>query len=139
VPLRAARKFARFVLAREGIAPECELSVVFCDEETISALNQQFLNQAGPTDVISFPLDEAPRASMPDEGWAVLGDVVICTDVALAQAKRRGITLEDETLDLLAHGILHLLGCDDASPHARRKMLRRQKELLEEFKRAADA
>jgi len=144
VRLRTIRKFAGHVLAAEGIAPECELSVVLCDEEEISGLNRTFLRHEGPTDVLAFPQD-APRRepASPEESTShrvtshkvtsLLGDVVVCTEVALRQAQQRGVSCEEETLELLAHGILHLLGHRDDTPAARRKMFRRQRELLKGF------
>jgi probable rRNA maturation factor len=128
------RRFARHVLAAEGITPGCELSVVLCDEQAISELNCKFLGYAGPTDVLSFPQDTAPRLpAPPDESPALLGDVVICADIALAQSEKRKVSFEENTLDLLAHGILHLLGYPDDTPFKRRKMLKRQQELVMEF------
>jgi probable rRNA maturation factor len=139
VRLGTIRKFAGHVLAAEGIAPECELSVVLCDEEEISGLNRTFLRHEGPTDVLAFPQDAPRREPAPPEEstshrvTSLLGDVVVCTEVALRQAQQRGVSCEEETLELLAHGILHLLGHRDNTPAARRKMFRRQRELLKGF------
>lgn len=133
------RKFAQHVLVSEGVAPECELSVLLCDEKAISELNRAFLGRAGPTDVLAFAQDAVPRQDrISDEDVVLLGDVVICTDVASAQAEGRGVTFEEEILDLLAHGILHLVGYrDDTSPE-RRKMIGRQEELVRGFRRGED-
>ena len=135
---RTLSSFACHILEAEGVAPQCELSICLCDEKQISRLNCRFLARQGPTDVLAFPQDEPPSAQPTEHQWTVLGDVVICTDVASQQAEDRGVTFEEETLDLLAHGILHLLGYRDDAASARRKMLGRQQRLLEEFQERKD-
>lgn len=110
--------------------------MLLCDANEISELNRKYLGRAGPTDVLSFAQDAVPReGKATGQGAALLGDVVICPEVALRQGEKRGVSVEVETLDLLAHGILHLLGYRDDTSAMRRRMLKRQKELVEEFRR----
>lgn len=130
---------ARYVLDELGMHPLAELSVLLVDPVTMADLHQRWLNQPGPTDVLAFPMDElrppppgserAGSDSGPEPG--LLGDVVLCPDVAAEQARQAGHPAADE-LDLLcAHGILHLLGYDHAEPEERAAMFGLQDRLLD--------
>lgn len=145
---------ARHVLAAEGVRGEAELSVLFVDEAAIAALNERFLGHEGPTDVLSFPIEDDPLGGgrFPDSGgtgpgWAppdeselpmLLGDVVICPSVAYRQAPDHAGTYEDEIALLLVHGILHLLGMDHEEESEAAEMERREQELLGSFHRRVE-
>jgi probable rRNA maturation factor len=88
----------------------------------------------GPTDVMSFPMDElrpGRDGEEPDEG--VLGDIVLCPSVAAKQAAEAGHATDEELLLLTTHGILHLLGYDHAEPDEEREMFELQRQLLLTF------
>jgi probable rRNA maturation factor len=100
---------ATAVLRTEGRSGE--LTLTFVDAAEMAALNLEHMHEAGPTDVLSFPLDdhqEAGSASVP----VLLGDVVICPSVAAGAASTHAGTLDDELALLVVHGILHVLGHD---------------------------
>ena len=122
---------ARFVLDRLRVHPQAELSVLAVDVPAMSALHVQWMDEEGPTDVLSFPMDELRPGKEDEEPEpGLLGDVVLCPAVAAQQAKAAGHSTEEE-LDLLtAHGILHLLGYDHAEPDEEREMFGLQTELL---------
>jgi probable rRNA maturation factor len=122
---------ARFVLDRLRVHPQAELSVLAVDVATMSALHQQWMDEDGPTDVLSFPMDELrPGTDDEDPEPGLLGDVVLCPAVAAQQAAAAGHPIAQE-LDLLTtHGILHLLGYDHAEPDEEREMFGLQTELL---------
>lgn len=125
---------ARFILDRLRIHPGAELSVLFVDVATMTDLHVRWMDEPGPTDVLSFPMDELtpPRDDeQPPEG--LLGDVVICPDVAQRQAEQAGHDLRVELGVLLTHGILHLLGYDHAEPDEERLMFGLQRRLLGEW------
>jgi probable rRNA maturation factor len=138
---------AEQVLAAEGVQGEAELSVLFVDRETIAALNHDFMEADGPTDVLSFPIDGelAQSGRWPDEGGPgpdrgpadpddlplLLGDIVICPDVAAANAPDHAGSLDDELALLVVHGLLHLLGMDHAEPAEREAMQARERDLLD--------
>ena len=134
VDIESIGEQARFVLDRLRIHPGAELSVVFVDVATMTDLHVRWMDEPGPTDVLSFPMDELtpPRDDEePPEG--LLGDVVICPEVAQRQAVQAG---HDERLEvgvLLTHGILHLLGYDHAEPDDERLMFGLQRRLLGEW------
>jgi probable rRNA maturation factor len=122
---------ARFVLDRLRVHPQAELSVLAVDVATMSSLHQQWMDEEGPTDVLSFPMDELRPGTDDDEPEpGLLGDVVLCPAVAAKQAASAGHPAAHE-LDLLTtHGILHLLGYDHAEPDDEREMFGLQTELL---------
>ncbi len=134
IDIDSIQEQARFILDRLRIHPGAELSVVFVDVATMKDLHERWMDEPGPTDVLSFPMDELtpPRDDEePPEG--LLGDVVICPEVAQRQAVQAG---HDERLEvgvLLTHGILHLLGYDHAEPDDERLMFGLQRRLLGEW------
>ncbi|MDR0783638.1 MAG: rRNA maturation RNase YbeY [Propionibacteriaceae bacterium] len=108
---------ARFALAALRIHPDAELSIVMVDEDTMAAYNRKFMDEEGPTDVLSFPMDElrpSPTGGEPPLG--VLGDIVLCPSVTERQAVEAGRSPIKEADYLLVHGILHLVGFDHAEP-----------------------
>ena len=122
---------ARHVLTAMRIHPQAELSVVLVDEDTIATLHEQWMDEPGPTDVLSFPMDEL-RPGGPDgeSDPGLLGDVVLCPQVAARQAVTAGHSTHEELLLLTTHGILHLLGYDHAEPDEEAEMFALQRKLL---------
>jgi probable rRNA maturation factor len=116
-------QLATFALDALRIHPQAELSIVLVDAETMSAYHEKFMGEPGPTDVLSFPMDEL-RAPEPDEEppLGLLGDIVLCPTVTAAQAADSGRTAEEEADYLLIHGLLHLLGHDHAEPAEKKVM-----------------
>lgn len=97
------------------------LTFALVDDAGMAALHEQFLGEAGPTDVLAFPLLDAPR---------LVADVAIDVDEARRQARQRGHRAYDEVLLYAVHGVLHLLGHDDHEPEARRRMRRAERAVL---------
>lgn len=126
-----------FVLADLHVHPEAELSVLITNEERMSELHVEWMGLEGPTDVLSFPMDEVRPNSWSgeiDQNAPVLGDLVLCPTVAQAQAKTAGHSTEEELQLLTAHGILHLLGFDHAEPDEEREMFALQADLLAKWR-----
>lgn len=117
---RRIRALVRSVLLAEG-AGERRVSIALVNDREIARAHVEFLGVAGPTDVVSFPLE--------DELDDLLGEVVVSTDTAAREAKARGLSLEEEVLRYVVHGTLHLLGYDDhakadyVAMHARQELL----------------
>jgi probable rRNA maturation factor len=131
---------ARHVLAQMRVHPQAELSVVLVDEAAMEQLHVQWMDEPGPTDVLSFPMDELrPGAEGEESAPGLLGDVVLCPQVAARQARQAGHTTQDELLLLTTHGILHLLGYDHAEPDEEREMFGLQRKLLLTFLARRDA
>jgi probable rRNA maturation factor len=128
-------RLSRFVMDRMRVHPLAELCIKAVDEPTIAALNEQWMEKEGPTDVLAFPMDELRPGLVneePEEG--VLGDLVLCPDVAAKQAASAGHSRDAEIELLTVHGILHLLGYDHAEPEEHTVMFGLQDELLEEWR-----
>lgn len=130
------RDLADFVLRSMHVHPDSEMSLMFIEPEAMERLNEQWMGETGPTDVLSFPMDEL-RPGRPDARTpaGLLGDVVVCPSVARVQAAAAGHTLSDELQLLVTHGMLHLLGFDHANPAEEAEMFGLQRKLLIEFNR----
>lgn len=125
---------ARHVLAAMHVHPQADLSVLLVDEAAMEQLHVQWMDEPGPTDVMSFPMDELrPGTEAQESTPGLLGDVVVCPQVALRQASEAGHSAEKELLLLTTHGILHLLGYDHAEPDEEQEMFRLQRRLLLTF------
>jgi probable rRNA maturation factor len=142
----ALAALARFVLDELRIHPLALLSVLLVDAPTIADLHQRWLGEEGPTDVLSFPMDELrppppgsdrgdrSRGMDPDAEPVVLGDVILCPEVATEQAREAQRPVSEELELLCTHGILHLLGFDHAEPDERATMFGLQDRLLESWR-----
>jgi probable rRNA maturation factor len=137
---------AKSALEAQGVPASSEVSLFFVDEDAIAELNERFLDKKGPTDVLSFPLEDEPLRSgrFPDSGSTgpgfehsdegpvvLLGDVVICP--SMAQRNARDHELAEELALLVVHGVLHLLGWDHQTSSEAEKMEAREQELLARF------
>jgi probable rRNA maturation factor len=128
------QQLALAVLVDEGVEGEAELSVMFVDEETIGDLNKRFMEVDGPTDVLSFPIDELRSADPdvePEPG--VLGDIVLCPAFLTDQMQQSGRSLDHELAFLVVHGTLHLIGYDHMDDHELTAMFALQDQLLDEW------
>jgi probable rRNA maturation factor len=131
---------ARHVLDDMRVHPLAELSVLLVDEPAMTELHVRWMGEEGPTDVLAFPMDELrlPQpgghsdhgSAEPDAAEVLLGDVVICPQVAAAQAAEADSDVQDEIDLLCTHGILHLLGYDHAEPEEHATMFGLQDRLL---------
>ncbi|MDQ1709333.1 MAG: putative rRNA maturation factor [Frankiaceae bacterium] len=132
---------SRHVLADLGVAPLAELSVLLVDIDTMEKLHIRYMDEPGPTDVLAFPQDELDDRPIYDDDDSapptLLGDVVLCPEVATAQARSVGHTMTDELDVLCTHGILHLLGYDHGEPEEEQEMFRQQARLLAAWRGAA--
>jgi probable rRNA maturation factor len=127
-------RLSRFVMSRMRVHPEAELCVKLVDEPTMAEFNKRYMGKDGPTDVLSFPMDElrpAREGELEEEG--ILGDMLLCPQYATAQAPAFSRTPDDEMRLLTIHGILHLLGYDHAEPDEEREMFALQARLLAEW------
>jgi probable rRNA maturation factor len=127
-------RLAEHALDKMRIHPAAELAIQFVDEEPMAQLHVQWMDEPGPTDVLSFPMDELrPGSEGEVTAPGLLGDIVVCPAYAVKQAQDANHELIDEVLLLVTHGILHLLGFDHAEPDEEREMFGTQKEILSSF------
>jgi probable rRNA maturation factor len=134
---KAIADLSRHVLDGMRVHPLAELSVLLVDEAAMTELHEKWMDEPGPTDVLSFPMDElrpGHKSGGADEDGetdpGLLGDVVLCPAVAEKQAREAGHSTAEELELLCTHGILHLLGYDHAEPEEHREMFGLQAELL---------
>jgi probable rRNA maturation factor len=127
----ALQRLATYCLDAMRVHPDAEIALVLVDEAAMEQLHVQWMGEPGPTDVLSFPMDEL-RPGNDDiiTPPGVLGDVVLCPQVAEVQAEGAGHSTMDELLYLTAHGILHLLGFDHAEPEEEKEMFSLQRDLI---------
>lgn len=134
VDLDELRECAEWTLQRMNVHPDSDLAITVIDEAAMETLHVQWMDLPGPTDVMSFPMDELrPGRSEDDLAEGILGDIVLCPTVATKQAEQAGHTTAEELLLLTVHGILHLLGYDHAEPGERKEMFDLQRTLLLTF------
>ena len=149
VNLEAMVRLASDALEFEGIRGPAEVSLLFVDEETIATLNERFMHKQGPTDVLSFPIEDdvMPSGRYPDSGTSgptmtdeqgeppvlLLGDIVVCPAVAARNAVDHEVSFDDETALLVVHGVLHLLGWDHKIDAEADRMEAREQHLLKKF------
>ena len=123
---------AAYLLDRLHLDPDADVSILLVDEDEMARLHVEWMDEPGPTDVLSFPMDDL-RAGDPSgprvEG--ILGDIVLCPTVAAQQAEAAGHPVDVELALLLTHGVLHLLGHDHAEPEEHQRMFSLQAELLQ--------
>jgi rRNA maturation RNase YbeY len=119
-------RLTEFVLDAEGAVEAWDVTVVLVGDERLQALHRDFMGIDEPTDIMTFPTDDAPRASG--------GELVISVDHAGSQASAWGLTPAEEIQFLVVHGLLHLLGWRDDSDARRKIMLDRQQELFDRWR-----
>lgn len=133
VPADQVRSLLGHSLAQLKLNPECEVNLVFVDENEMTELHIKWMDEPGPTDVLSFPMDMPAVA-----GDAVtLGDIVIAPTVAARQAATTGHSAEHEIYILAAHGLLHILGYDHANKEDEKVMFALQEDLVKNWQASA--
>ena len=126
---------AAFALKELLVDERAELEISLVDEAEMTRLHEEWMDEAGPTDVLSFPMDELRPNELSEnyEVPVVLGDVVICPDVARKQGDTAGHGMEQELRILLVHGILHLLGFDHLEPEEEAEMFALQGKIVKDW------
>ena len=129
VPETQMHTLINYGIAYMELNPECEISLTFVDPQEMEELHIKWMDEPGPTDVLSFPMD------MPaTKGEAVtLGDIVIAPAVAAKQAIDAGHSVEQEIYILATHGLLHILGYDHADPDEEKVMFALQEKIVKEW------
>lgn len=124
-------RLADYALGELRVSRDADLAIMLVDEGAMEALHVQWMDEPGPTDVLSFPMDELRPGTddMPTPA-GLLGDIVLCPQVAETQARDARHSTLDELVMLTTHGLLHLLGFDHAEPDEEREMFGLQRELI---------
>ena len=135
IDVKHLAQLSRFVMDSMRVHPLAELCIKAVDEATITELNEKWMEKDGPTDVLAFPMDELRPGLVdeePEEG--VLGDIMLCPQIAEQQGVNAGHGTLAEIELLTTHGILHLLGYDHAEPDEHAEMFGLQAELLTQWR-----
>jgi probable rRNA maturation factor len=133
VPADQVRALLAKSLVQLKLNPECEVNLVFVDENEMTELHIKWMDESGPTDVLSFPMDMPENPS----DAVTLGDIVIAPTVAARQASTAGHTFEHEVYILAAHGLLHILGYDHANKEDEKVMFALQEDLVKNWQASA--
>jgi probable rRNA maturation factor len=121
-------------LAELNVSSEADVAILLVDEGAMESLHLQWMDEPGPTDVLSFPMDELrPGTEEAPTPPGLLGDIVLCPQVAETQAVTAKHSTMDELVMLTTHGLLHLLGFDHAEPEEEREMFGLQRDLIVGF------
>lgn len=135
VDVTGVRSLAALVLEKENCPSDSEVSVILVGEEEMAGYNQRFLDRAGPTDVISLPLDELvpgrPPGAVPNGPPPLLGDVILSPSYIRRRAQELEVDFDDEFALMVVHGVLHLLGYDHAEDGDADRMEERERTILE--------
>ena len=105
--------------------PDGELSILIVDDPQIEVLNKKYLNRRGATNVIAFPMRTDQFSNITPQ---LLGDVVISVDTANKEGKNAGIDMEERFVQLLVHGVLHLLGYDHEKTEQEAKIMEKMSD-----------
>ena len=124
---------ADHVLTAMHVSPAAELNIMFIDPEPMEELHVRWLDLPGPTDVMSFPMDELEPGTPENLSSGMLGDIILCPPVAARQGADAGHSTLDELCLLTTHGILHCLGYDHGTAEEEAEMFGIQRSILEEF------
>jgi probable rRNA maturation factor len=127
-------RLMEYNLGELHVSPDADVAILLVDEGAMEALHVQWMDEPGPTDVLSFPMDELrPGTEDMPAPAGLLGDIVLCPQVAESQAVAAKHSTMDELVLLTTHGLLHLLGFDHAEPEDEREMFGLQKDLIVGF------
>jgi len=127
----AIQRLVVYAFEHLNVHADAEVAIQMVDEGAMERLHIEWMDEPGPTDVLSFPMDELrPGSDEEPTPPGLLGDIVLCPQVAMAQAETAGHALMDELLLLTTHGLLHLLGFDHAEPAEEREMFGIQRDVL---------
>ncbi len=123
-----------FGMSQMRVHPDAELAIVLVDEIAMEQLHLQWMGEPGPTDVLSFPMDELrPGRDGETSAEGILGDIVLCPTVAASQAEAAGHSVMAELSLLTIHGLLHLLGYDHSEPEEEKEMFGLQADILKKY------
>ncbi len=129
VPDKEITSLLNYGIEYMELNPECEISLSFVDVQEMEELHIKWMEEDGPTDVLSFPMD-MPQGK---DDVVTLGDIVISPAVAAKQAREAGHSVEHEIYILATHGLLHILGYDHADPDEEKVMFALQEKIVKEW------
>ena len=125
------KNYVKQMLQILKVNTKSDVSILFVNEDEMTKQHVRWMNEPGPTDVMSFPMDDIVlQDSKLRKKQAILGDIIICPGVALKDSKKQGINPAYHLVFLLALGILHLLGQDHQEASERVVMQKREQGIM---------
>jgi len=125
------KNYVKQMLQILKVNTKSDVSILFVNEDEMTKQHVRWMNEPGPTDIMSFPMDDIVlQDSKLRKKQAILGDIIICPGVALKDSKKQGINPAYHLVFLLAHGILHLLGQDHQEASQRVVMQKREQGIM---------
>lgn len=126
------------ILKKEKISSNCIIDIAFVNNTEITKLNKKYRGKNKPTDVLSFSMIDDDEIVGACHGVPLLGEIIISVPYAKSQIKKvrtgRDLSLHDEIIFLLIHGLLHLLGYDDETVKGYNTMMKKQNKHLKQLK-----
>jgi len=110
---------------------DADLSLCYVDDRAIRQLNTRYLGRDDTTDVLAFPLDDDDDPPPAPDATRMLGEIVVSAETAAREAAARGLPPHAELALYTIHGLLHLLGYDDQTPHDTARMRQAEQQALE--------
>jgi len=127
----SVKNYTKQMLQILKVNTKSDVSILFVNEDEMTKQHVRWMNESGPTDVMSFPMDDIVlQDSKLRKKQAILGDIIICPAVALKDAKEQGINPAYHLVFLLTHGVLHLLGQDHQEASQRVVMQKREQGIM---------
>lgn len=130
---RPLLELAEVAMKAEGLPSSTQVSLTLVTSERMAELNAQYMGKDGPTDVLSFPIEDFSSTAPAPAGDGpplLLGDIVICPEAVTANADAAGVAFEDEMALMVVHGLLHLLGRNHVIEAEAEAMEQREREIL---------
>ena len=120
----SVEKLARKILSEKSLNDKAVISIIFCDNKTLNNFKIKYFDEDVFTDIVTFKIEDKPFLE---------AELYISTEMAIENAKEFKVSLDNEIIRLISHGILHLIGYDDSNNSLSKKMFSVQEEIVEKF------
>ena len=120
----SVEKLAKKILSEKSLNDKAVISIIFCDNKTLNNFKIKYFDEDVFTDIVTFKIEDKPFLE---------AELYISTEMAIENAKEFKVSLDNEIIRLISHGILHLIGYDDSNNSSSKKMFSVQEEIVEKF------
>jgi len=120
----SVEKLAKKILSEKSLNDKAVISIIFCDNKTLNNFKIKYFDEDVFTDIVTFKIEDKPFLE---------AELYISTEMAIENAKEFKVSLDNEIIRLISHGILHLIGYDDSNNSLSKKMFSVQEEIVEKF------
>ena len=120
----SVEKLAKKIFSEKSLNDKAIISIIFCDNKTLNNFKIEYFNEDVFTDIVTFKIEDKPFLE---------AELYISTEMAIENAKEFKVSLDNEIIRLISHGILHLIGYDDSNNSLSKRMFSVQEEIVEKF------